>query len=750
MKKKNTIITLASAMAFLCVGGAFALNANTSVSADTTKKQIMLGASVLLTDGEAGKDANGIRFPVVVEDSVAEAITKSTTYVLPANYWTKSEAPTAEEVKESGDPFETTGKWVNYYELNEGYGDAYSEAVVYIYNLPDTKYATEFYVCSEIVLNDNTSELSDVVCRSMSGVSASAINSGEYKVAELENYLEEVDYQVNNYLRTVYGNYEKTGETSTVTGYAGLNVNYATGDEVEGYTYNANLTKLGNENFVIEEGATLNAYYENDKYTFETQSLNAVHSTTIVKEEMTGVPVTDLQPNTYKITRTHLGDYSHDFKYTADNVGKYLVLNVYYTATNEMKVSVWDAPFTKTVPVVTVYDGEGNLQYSNENKFYLNKWVNVVVYLDEQFFPKTLSNFRFTLADWAGATTVYFGEYTYLTEEEYKANFEQVPIDTNVPTGVTAYKGTSLKVAPNATSKLASGINGIARTNPVASGNAYMHTMMISDVTSYKAGQYVVARIKGATAGSAMALYGPNQESNSEAMICAEDGTVVNAGEANTWYYYMWKVSADCTVAMYKLSFRITLDNAATYISDLYVIDNDTALQAFLQYKLPNYVGSRYTTLPTEGVTTYTSSDLVNVDSNVKAFTATGFFNGKYVSHSTSVGWWNRRLKLNSELGVTYTAGKYFAIEVMFASTTGNGYINMWDATNVGIYEKATGEKVDKPEVNKTYLYVYELGTGSNVGTFGLYEAWAKGLTGYIGHIYIFDNATVFNNWMNA
>ncbi|MBE7068738.1 MAG: hypothetical protein E7381_05500 [Clostridiales bacterium] len=111
---------------------------------------------------------------------------------------------TAEEVKKDGNPFETTGKWVNYYELNEGYGDGYEEAVVYIYNLPDTKYATEFYVCSEIVLNDNTSELSEVVCRSMSGVSASAINSGEYKVAELENYLEEVDYQVNNYLRTVF------------------------------------------------------------------------------------------------------------------------------------------------------------------------------------------------------------------------------------------------------------------------------------------------------------------------------------------------------------------------------------------------------------------------------------------------------------------------------------------------------------------------------------------------------------------
>ena len=37
MKKKNALITLVSATALLCVGGGFALNASTAVSAEETK-----------------------------------------------------------------------------------------------------------------------------------------------------------------------------------------------------------------------------------------------------------------------------------------------------------------------------------------------------------------------------------------------------------------------------------------------------------------------------------------------------------------------------------------------------------------------------------------------------------------------------------------------------------------------------------------------------------------------------------------
>ena len=109
MKKKNTLISLASVAALLCVGGGFALNANTAVSAEeeVTKYQTMMGASILITDEIDGAaesaDTNGIRFPVVVTDKVAAQITASKMYVLPADKWDGADAPTAAQLVAHGD-----------------------------------------------------------------------------------------------------------------------------------------------------------------------------------------------------------------------------------------------------------------------------------------------------------------------------------------------------------------------------------------------------------------------------------------------------------------------------------------------------------------------------------------------------------------------------------------------------------------------------------------------------------------------
>ena len=79
MKKKNSLITLAAATALLCVGAGFAVNANTSVSAETVKAQTMLGASILVVNEESDIDRNGIRFPVVVKDEEVEETTEEVT-----------------------------------------------------------------------------------------------------------------------------------------------------------------------------------------------------------------------------------------------------------------------------------------------------------------------------------------------------------------------------------------------------------------------------------------------------------------------------------------------------------------------------------------------------------------------------------------------------------------------------------------------------------------------------------------------
>ena len=750
MKKKNTIITLASAMAFLCVGGAFALNANTSVSADTTKKQIMLGASVLVTDGEAGKDANGIRFPVVVEDSVAEAITKSTTYVLPAHLWKESEGPTAEQVKTNGDKFDTTGKWVNYYELNEGYGDAYSEAVVYIYNLPDTKYATEFYVCSEIVLNDNTSELSDVVCRSMEGVALSAINSGEYEVAKLGNYLEEVDYQVNNYLRTVYGNYEKTSETSTVTGYAGLNVNYATGDEVDGYTYNANLTKLGNENFVIEEDATLNAYYENDAYKFETQSFAVFTTSTITKKALTGFAATDMQANTYEVVQTAADGYPEFWvSYPEDKVGEYLVMSLYYTKKSSAKgLGGWyfwsskDTSFTHYA-----YSDEGKLLPSLTPDVAQNKWVNAVVQV-----PNTDDNkLKITLSQYA-TDSWYLGEYTFISEEEFKANFEQVsPVDTSIA-GVTHYKGTSVVNTESDVVARYYDVNSIITVKASASNGVSYNSLKINGFTSYTPGQYVIARIMPSVNNASLVQF----PGSAASMIYTESGEPVATPTAYSWYYYVWRIDVAGNANRWTYCFRMGTTDYA-FFSDVYVANDATAAKALLAKKgvsseleLPLHKA-----LPTEGVTTYAPSTYAPVSGTQNRLkSATTPFGTSYATVITqqAAGWWTENRMYAK--GATFADGQYVVLETMI--TKGVLQPHVMGGVLQGYYEKATGNKVDKPELGKMYLMVYKLdqtakaGEWGYVGQFGFFDGAAVGETAYVGNMYVFQDATTFNTWIGA
>lgn len=452
MKKKNAVVSLTAVAALLCVGGAFALNANTTVSADTAKQQIMLGASILVANEQTGLDSNGIRFPVVVADSVAEKITESKTYVLPAEFWTDAETPTATEIIAHAKTVasDTSDKWVNYYEENAGYGDDYQEAVVYMYNIPDDKYATDFYVCAWMQLNDTTEETSDVVCRSMQDVAVAAVESGAYSTEQLGKYLTETTYTVNHYLRTIYGNYVQTGEATTVESYIGMT---ATGDEVDGYTYNAKLTKEANDSLTVaaDNATTVNCYYENDEYAFNKLYLSKAQgdATTITQEgvsiisEVADLAETDYRGNVIKyVAPGHVSTNVQTISFNSYWIGKYMVFNAYFTGTPTTGISDKYAGFVAYGNVNTTTPLRAKGIYNQEGKLYATseittanesgKWISFVHYIDPTYYGANGNDyFVITFANYHGCTA-YLGEWLLVSEDEYQEYFGNDETSTTI------------------------------------------------------------------------------------------------------------------------------------------------------------------------------------------------------------------------------------------------------------------------------------------------------------------------------
>ena len=554
------------------------------------------------------------------------------------------------------------------------------------------------------------------------------------------------EYTVNHYFRQMNGAYVLDDE-QTLEGILG-HIITATPVQKKDYTPNADLNAITAKGMLMED-TTYNVYYEyDDAYKFETQAIKGHGGATSTKKAMENVAPTDMRGNTYFLKKT-VADANTmlSFTYDADDVGKYLVLNVYYTKMTQLGFQLWDANNGTDMSNVWYYDANGELLQVNDDSL-LNQWVSIVIYLDATRFPQDKTTFSISFFHWC-ANELYFGEYFFLTEEQFKANFQQTTaVDTDIPdSGVTAYNGSSLIAAPNAGNTV-SYFQRTAITN--ASKTGYAYTMMINGVTSYTKGQYVVARIMAPIAGNVMALYGKpgGTYASSAYLTVTEDGDVVQVPAAYTWHYYIWKIEQEGDVAMYDFSFRITAATV-TYISDLYVVDDATALNAFMEKKgisLSGLAQPLHNALPTQGVTTYKATDIENVAGSY--YTATALDNvGRFGSASgDKQGWWSHRVQLKSSLGVQYTAGKYMAIEIVFTSDKLDGtWFNLWGGTSVGIYEKATGKKVDAPELNKAYLYVYEI---TSTVTFAAYSTGAGPVWAFLGNVHIFDNATTFNSWI--
>ena len=398
----------------------------------------------------------------------------------------------------------------------------------------------------------------------------------------------ETEYTVNHYFRTVYGTYELDASlTSSGEGVLGHIIEVAP-VEKEGYTPNATLNAITAKGMLTED-TTFNVYYENDAYKFETQTLTGVNAT-VTKEEMTGVPAADWRPNTYKVTRAVNGsDFNHEFKYTADKVGKYLVMSVYYTNTNGYQGLIYTPAYNPSIrPLTLIYDDAGNLQPSNDKTLYINKWVNVVVYLDETNF-KDKTSFRFGFANWAGDNaSFYFGEYTFLTEEQFKANFQYIETDTTkLPAGVVGYKGDSLTYFKDNW-----GVNclGFANGRILYTSKADQHAecgVIPSGVTTWSAGQYVAVKAYSYTlTGAKISLYGQTRVA-----ILDDAGNEVEdtAVQANQWYTYVFKIGEnDVAISKYSGSIMVQTETTAGIkflFESVYSIADDTAYAAFKTWK---------------------------------------------------------------------------------------------------------------------------------------------------------------------
>ena len=595
MKKNKKIISLTAAAALLCVGGAFALNANTTVSADTeqaTSQQIMLGASLFVNpELTEGKDMNGIRFPILVENAVAEQIVESKVYVLPQAIWGQNTPPTQADMVAEGIECVTKNaeinKWVDYYEEldDNSYEGAYKEAVVYLYNIPVEQFANNFYVYSYLTLEGDTEDKSEVVARSMEYVATAAVNSGEYTTEQLGKYLTtEVNYTVTPYLRTIYGTY-KAADAENVTGYNGVNV---TAQDLvqDGYTINKALTAQANADLAVAENATFNVYYENDAHEFATQNFVRfeANTSTVTKKALTGVAATDMQANTYEVVQTvpagQDGNPEFWFSYPGDKVGQYLVMSVYYTKKSTGAgiggLNVWTSGGGEC-PVYG-YSDEGKLLISLTDALVLNKWVNVVVKV-----PTTSDNrLKMTLSQYA-MDSWYLGEYTFITEDDFEANFEQVqPLDTSL-TGVEHYYGTSIvNTHDDVTARLIIS-NNILTAKPSSTNGISYHSMKVSTHLTYTMGEYVVFRVMPSTDHYTISFGG------TQFAFYTEDGLLTDSPKAYNWYYYVVKITAEDGGTANRWTYCIRFEKQAeVFIGEVYVAKDDAAYDLLRNKLFPN------------------------------------------------------------------------------------------------------------------------------------------------------------------
>ena len=292
-----------------------------------------------------------------------------------------------------------------------------------------------------------------------------------------------VNYTVNHYVRTMGGLYHLQ-ESEQLLGRFGSKATLVAND-YDNYSVQADWNNV----IKVEDGAVYSIYYEHDSYEFFSQRLTGevvgLGATVHVKaSDMSTLPEDDRRENAYYIKKTAVDATTRfGFTYTSDMLGQYLLFNVYYTA---IGTNSGIAMFDKNGKTVSPY-GYYNAAYdiiSGVNEDFLNKWVTVAFYLDENAFDSNGTLYLSFVHN--SANTLYYTDYALVDVATFQANFKQFtdkPYANEIlPNGVTKYDAsldifskrgnTSVSAVSMSTAEYAyNGLIHVTRANGVGASN---------------------------------------------------------------------------------------------------------------------------------------------------------------------------------------------------------------------------------------------------------------------------------------
>ncbi len=369
-------------------------------------------------------------------------------------------------------------------------------------------------------------------------------------------YDREYQYTINHYKRQINGAYV-LADTEVLEGKMAALVT-ASPKNYSGYVFNQELSvRYGYVQAF--DGLVLACYYESTSYEFENQQIGD-GGATITEAAMKDVPYEDLRANTYLYEKTKAdGNTMNTFKYTADKVGKYLILNVYYTEiSNQMGVAVWGNGTGTPHITDTVYKGAYNAKGKELRSAAeaLNNWVSLVIYLDSAYFSTSKDSFYMSLCSWS-TNTLYFGEYTYMTQSQVDSFFQAS--EGPYANGVLAYSAEEIIY------------------------NARTGLINIDGAKAYAAGSRVAIRAKN-NKGAELKMYASDGSTKVGASeIYTDDGKIAKTFTANTWYTYIFYIDGKITVegSIGKMFVDTTANDVTVEVSNAYIIDDKFASARF-------------------------------------------------------------------------------------------------------------------------------------------------------------------------
>lgn len=370
-------------------------------------------------------------------------------------------------------------------------------------------------------------------------------------------YDKDYQYTVKHFKRQINGAYVLE-DTEVFEGKMASLVT-ATPKNYSGYIFNSELS-VASGYVQVFDGLVLACYYENTSYEFENQQVGGHDNLTITQSAMKNVPYEDLRGNTYLYEKaTADGNTMNEFTYRSGDLGKYLILNVYYTeVSNRLGVVVWGngtgTPDVTSTVVKGIYTEKGK-ELRGESEA-LDRWVSIVIYLDSAVFSADKETFYMSLCSWS-ANTLYFGEYTFMTKTQVDSFFKAS--EGAYAKGVLAYAEDEITY------------------------NASTGLIHIEDVKTYGAGSRVAIRAKN-NKGAELKMYASDGSTKIGASeIYTDDGKIATTFTANTWYIYIFYIDGKITVegSAGKMFVDSTATDVTVEYSDAYIIDDKFACSSF-------------------------------------------------------------------------------------------------------------------------------------------------------------------------